>query len=131
MSSDAELLAAAEAARKNASAAFSHFTVGAAIESVDGRIVTGANIENASFGLTMCAERVALFKALSDGHRAFQRLLVVSEDIKGIVPCGACRQVLWEFCGDIDVLSATPGQVVRRYKMEALLPDPFDAGRLP
>jgi cytidine deaminase len=131
MSSEVALLAAAESAQRNAWAPFSHFTVGAAIESADGQIVTGANIENASFGLTMCAERVALFKALSDGHRAFKRLLVVSEDIKGVVPCGACRQVLWEFCGDIDVLSATPGQVVQRYKMEDLLPHPFDAGSLP
>ena len=130
MSSDADLLAAADCARKNASAPFSHFTVGAAIETAGGQIVTGANIENASYGLTICAERVALFKALSDGHRAFKRLLIVSEDIKGVVPCGACRQVLWEFCGDIEVLSATPGQVVRRYTMEDLLPHPFDARSL-
>jgi cytidine deaminase len=131
MSSEAELLAAANSARKNACAPFSHFTVGAAIESADDQIVTGANIENASFGLTMCAERVALFKALSDGHRAFKRLLIVSEDIKGVLPCGACRQLLWEFCGDIEVLSATPGQVVQRYKMEDLLPHPFDGRSLP
>ncbi|HEY6485272.1 MAG TPA: cytidine deaminase [Candidatus Cybelea sp.] len=124
------MLAAADAARKNASAEFSHFTVGAAVETADGHIVTGANIENSSYGLTMCAERVALFKALSDGHREFKRLLIVSEDIKGVVPCGACRQVVWEFCGDIEVLSATPGAVVRRNKMEALLPTPFDARSL-
>ncbi|HEY4434287.1 MAG TPA: cytidine deaminase [Candidatus Cybelea sp.] len=130
MNSDTELLAAANAARKNAPAEFSHFTVGAAVETADGQIVTGANVENASYGLTMCAERVALFKALSDGHRKFKRILVVSEDIKGIVPCGACRQVVWEFCGDIEVLSAVPGEVVQRYKMEALLPSPFDARSL-
>ncbi|HEX4013185.1 MAG TPA: cytidine deaminase [Candidatus Cybelea sp.] len=131
MNEDAALLAAAAAARTNASAPFSRFAVGAALETEDGKVVTGANVENVSFGLTMCAERVALFKALSDGYRTFKTLLIVSEDLKGVLPCGACRQVLWEFCGDIEVLSATPQGVVRRSSMQRLLPNPFDAESLP
>ena len=101
-----DLVAAARRAREHADAAFSHFKVGAALETADGLVVTGCNIENASFGLTMCAERVAMFKALSEGHRAFTRIAIVADTEAPTPPCGACRQILWEFGGNIEVLLA-------------------------
>src|ERR1700720_3540447 len=98
------LIEAALAARKNAHAPFSHFQVGAAIEDSDGHIHTGCNVENATYGLTMCAERVAVFKAVSEGARGFRRIAVVAATEHLTPPCGACRQLLWEFCGNIPVL---------------------------
>jgi cytidine deaminase len=88
--------------------------------------VTGCNIENATYGLTMCAERVALVKALSDGHEIFTRIVVVADTESPTPPCGSCRQLLWEYCGDIDVILANPGGVTERYRLSALLPLPFD-----
>src|SRR5262249_44476580 len=104
MPTDADLIDAARRARENAHAAFSKFKVGAALETEDGQIVTGCNIENATYGLTICAERVAMFKALSEGHRVFRRVAVVADTEAPTPPCGACRQILWEFGGDLEVL---------------------------
>ena len=86
---------------------FSHFKVGAALETSDGTIVTGCNVENATYGLTICAERVAMFKALSEGHRAFTRIAIVADTESPTPPCGACRQILWEFGGDLRSVSPT------------------------
>ena len=99
MSGSERLVAAARAAREHAQAAYSGFRVGAALECADGAIVTGCNIENATYGLTVCAERVALWKALSEGRPAFVRVAVVADTERPTPPCGACRQLLWEYCG--------------------------------
>lgn len=127
--SDAELVAAARDARQNARAAFSTFKVGAALETADGTIVTGCNIENATYGLTVCAERVAMFKALSEGHDRFRRIVVVADTEDPTPPCGACRQILWEFGGDLEVILANLHHETGRHQLSALFPLPFD-GRL-
>lgn len=121
------LVEAARAARERAIAPFSGFRVGAALETASGEIVTGCNIENATYGLTLCAERVALFKALSEGHRAFRRVAVVADAVEPTPPCGACRQLLWEFAGDIEVVLAGPAGPAGRLQLANLLPLPFDA----
>jgi cytidine deaminase len=125
-----ELVAAARAAREHAVADFSHFKVGAALETATGEIITGCNIENASYGLTICAERVAIFKALSDGRRAFTRIVVVADTPAPTPPCGACRQIIWEFCGDIPVVLANLTEVKATLRMKDLLPLPFDKSLL-
>ena len=124
------LVAAARKARRNARADYSGFKVGAALETADGTIVTGCNIENATYGLTLCAERVAMFKALSDGHKKFRRLVVVADTSDPTPPCGPCRQILWEFCGDIAVHIEDLKGVGRTLKMSELLPFPFDKRNL-
>ena len=124
------LVAAARAAREHAVADFSHFKVGAAVETRDGTIVTGCNVENASYGLTMCAERVAIFKALSEGHRHFKRIAIVADTGTPTPPCGACRQIIWEFCGDVDVILANLESVAALMPMKDLLPLPFDKNLL-
>jgi cytidine deaminase len=121
------LVEAARRARKHARAAFSKFKVGAALEAADGTIITGCNIENATYGLTVCAERVAMFKALSDGHRRFRRIAVVADTADPTPPCGPCRQILWEFGGDLDVILANLRTEKGRHRLSALLPLPFDA----
>jgi cytidine deaminase len=121
------LVAAARSARRFAVAPFSRFAVGAALETADGRIVTGCNIENATYGLTICAERVAMFKALSDGHRAFTRVVVVAGTDEPTPPCGACRQILWEFGRDLTVVIANETRVHRRFQLAELFPLPFDS----
>ena len=126
------LIEAATKARANAQAHFSNFTVGAALETADGQIVTGCNVENASYSLTVCAERVALVKALSEGHRTFTRIVVVADTVSPTPPCGPCRQLLWEYCGDLEVILAPPsdarphGGPTASYRMSELLPLPFD-----
>jgi cytidine deaminase len=120
------LVTAARRARENASADFSRFKVGAAIETSDGTIVTGCNIENATYGLTICAERVAMFKALSEGHRAFTRVAVVADTEAPTPPCGACRQILWEFGGDLEIVLANLSGERGVYRLKDLLPLPFD-----
>src|ERR1700729_1996368 len=110
-----ELLTAALAARQHAHAPYSHFLVGAALEDADGRIHTGCNIENATYGLTVCAERVAIFKAISEGARKFRRIAVAADTANSTPPCGACRQILWEFCGDVDVVLVNPGGKTETY----------------
>lgn len=121
-----KLVAAARAAREHAVADFSHFKVGAALETDTGEIITGCNIENASYGLTMCAERTAIFKALSEGKRSFTRIAVVADTDDPTPPCGACRQIIWEFCGDVEVTLANLKAVTRTLQMKDLLPLPFD-----
>jgi cytidine deaminase len=124
---EVDLVAAARRAREHADAAFSGFRVGAALETTDGTIVAGCNIENATFGLTMCAERVAMFKALSEGHRAFTRLAVATDSETPVPPCGACRQILWEFGGNLEITLANLSTEQGRYRLSDLLPLPFDA----
>ena len=121
------LIDAARSAREHACADFSHFKVGAALETDDGTVITGCNIENATYGLTMCAERVALFNALSHGHRVFRRVVVVAPPEAPTPPCGACRQLLWEFAGDLEVILANLKGETARHQMRDLLPQPFDA----
>ena len=120
------LVDAARQARNNAVADFSHFKVGAALETDTGEIVTGCNVENATYGLTVCAERVAIFKALSEGKRAFKRIAVVADTASPTPPCGACRQIIWEFCGDVEVVIANLTEIKRTMRMSELLPLPFD-----
>ena len=120
------LVAAARAAREHAVADFSGFKVGAALETDRGEIITGCNIENATYGLTVCAERVAIFKALSEGRRTFKRIAVVADTASPTPPCGACRQIIWEFCGDIPVVIANLTEVKTTLRMAELLPLPFD-----
>jgi len=122
---ESDLIAAARSARDRARAPYSLFKVGAALECDDGSVVSGCNIENASYGLTICAERVAVFKALSDGVTRFTRLAVVADTSELTTPCGACRQILWEFCGDIEVVLANLTGRVRRVRVGELLPDAF------
>jgi cytidine deaminase len=124
---DSELVRAARRARRHARAAFSNFKVGAALETADGTIVTGCNIENATYGLTLCAERVAMFKALSEGHQRFRRIAVVADTAEPTPPCGACRQILWEFGGDLEVILANLRRETGRTRLSTLLPVPFDA----
>jgi len=121
------LVDAARQARIHAIAPYSNFLVGAALLTKNGLIVTGCNVENASYGLTMCAERVALFKALSDGHRDFAMIAVVADTDKPTPPCGPCRQLLWEYCGDIPVVMANLREIAAQHQMRDLLPLPFDA----
>lgn len=121
------LVDAARAAREHAVAGFSRFKVGAALLTGDGTIVTGCNVENATYGLTVCAERVAMFKALSEGHRTFTAVAVVADTAEPTPPCGACRQILWEFGGDLDVFLANLSEHKGSFRMRELLPLPFDA----
>ena len=121
-----DLAAKAASARANAIAPYSGFKVGAALETLQGQIYTGCNIENISFGLTVCAERVALWKALSDGVREFRRVAIVTDSEAAIPPCGACRQLLWEYCGDITIHLETLSGHTEQYRLSDLLPHPFD-----
>jgi cytidine deaminase len=127
---DSDLVRAARKARRNAHASFSKFKVGAALETTDGTIVTGCNIENATYGLTICAERVAMFKALSEGHKRFRRIAIVADTERPTPPCGACRQILWEFGGDLEVILANLRRETGRHRLSDLLPVPFDRGLL-
>jgi cytidine deaminase len=125
--SEDELLAAAASARLRAQARYSGFLVGAALETVDGQIISGCNIENATYGLTLCAERVALVKALSEGHVLFTRVAIVADTSVPTPPCGTCRQMLWEYCGDIEVVISNLDGALGRHRLSALLPLPFDS----
>lgn len=126
MNDSGALVAAAREARLRALADYSGFRVGAALATSDGQIVTGANIENATYGLTMCAERVAMFKALSDGARSFSSIVVVADTDAPTPPCGPCRQILWEFGGNLLIVLANLDQVTAQYQLAELLPHPFD-----
>lgn len=128
--SDSDLIEMARAARRQAIAPYSRFAVGAALETVDGLVFTGCNIENASYGLTMCAERVAMFKALSEGHRRFRRIAIAAGAAAPTPPCGPCRQILWEFGGDLEVILADTTKETGRFRLSDLLPHPFDASHL-
>ena len=129
--SDEELIERAKQARLRAHAPFSNFQVGAAIVTADGQVYTGCNIEHAVYSLTMCAERVAIFKAVSEGARDFVRIAVVADYESVTPPCGCCRQSLWEFAGPgTKIILANLAGEVRRFDIEELLPLPFDASFL-
>lgn len=121
------LLDAALEARQRAHAPFSHFLVGAAIEAADGRIFSGCNVENSSYGLTMCAERTAIFRAVAEGAKRFKRIAVVVDTPKLTPPCGACRQVLWDLCGDLEVILFNLQGERETWRLSDLLPRAFDA----
>ena len=125
-----ELIAKATAARDYAVAPYSGFKVGAALEANDGQVYTGCNIESASYGLTVCAERLALWKALSAGAREFRQIAVVTGAAAITSPCGTCRQLLWEYCGDIVVHLHSTAGLDQEYKLAELLPHPFDSRSL-
>jgi cytidine deaminase len=125
-----DLVRLARGARKRAHAPFSRFKVGAALRTRTGEIVTGCNIENATYGLTLCAERVAVFKAVSEGFRRFDAIAVVVDSRRLAAPCGPCRQILWELCGDLWVHTETLGGQRRTVRLAELLPFPFDARNL-
>jgi cytidine deaminase len=114
-------------ARQKAWAPFSKFKIGAAILTKDGKIYTGCNIESASYGLTVCAERVAIWKAISDGQKEFLGIAIVADTEDLTPPCGACRQIIWEFCNDIIVILANLQDQRRTFKASELLPNAFDS----
>ncbi len=122
------LLAAAKAAQAHAWCPYSRFPVGAALEAEDGRVFTGCNVENASFGLTICAERGAVMAAIAAGARRFRRLVIVTNAEPPASPCGACRQVLAEFGGELIVEGVGPAGT-RRWTLRELLPDGFALDR--
>jgi cytidine deaminase len=124
------LISAALQARENAHAPFSKFKVGAAVEDDTGRIHTGCNVENATYGLTVCAERIAIFKAISEGARGFKRVAVVADSGTLTPPCGACRQILWEFCGDVEIVLANLNGKSETLRLGELFPRPFDSSFL-
>jgi cytidine deaminase len=122
-----DLIDQARKSRENAHAPFSNFKVGAALLTESGEIITGCNIENASYGLTMCAERVAIFKAISEGETKFKHLTIVADTENLTPPCGACRQIIWEFCGDVEIVLANLQGETETFQMSELLPKAFDA----
>jgi cytidine deaminase len=124
------LIAAAKQSRENAHAAFSNFRVGAGLRATSGRIFGGCNVENATYGLTICAERVAIYKAISEGERGFDAVAVVTDTESLTLPCGACRQIIWEFCGNVPVILANLKGKVEVIAMKDLFPKPFDASCL-
>jgi cytidine deaminase len=124
------LLAAALSAREHSHAPFSRFRVGAALEDDSGHIHTGCNVENATYGLTLCAERVAVFKAVSEGARRFRRIAIAADTDALTPPCGACRQILWEFCGDIEIVLGNPRGLSETLRLKDLFPRAFDASFL-
>jgi cytidine deaminase len=124
------LISLARQARENAQAAYSNFRVGAGLRATSGRMFGGCNVENATYGLTVCAERVAIFKAISEGERGFDAIAVVTDTDSLTAPCGACRQLIWEFCGDVPVILANLKGRVEIARMRELFPRPFDASSL-
>src|SRR5215510_6909388 len=128
MTSDEDLIQLAKTARQHAHAPYSTFYVGAALLASDGRVFTGCNVENSTYGLSMCAERVAIFKAISEGEREILKVAVVTAHDEIAPPCGCCRQLIWEFSGDTtEVILANLSGDVRRYRIQELLPEAFDA----
>ena len=121
-----ELIEAATAVRENAYAPFSSFKVGSAIEMEDGEVIDGCNVESASYGLTVCAERVAIWKAISEGKRKIKHIAVVADTEELTPPCGVCRQIIWEFGGDIPVTMANLKGKIETVQMKDLLPRAFD-----
>jgi cytidine deaminase len=124
------IVAVAKSARENAHARFSNFKVGAGLRAASGKIYGGCNVENATYGLTVCAERVAIFKAISEGERKFDAIAVVTDTDTLTPPCGACRQIIWEFCGDVPVVMSNLQGKTDVLRMSELFPKPFDAGFL-
>lgn len=131
MNSDPDqIISAALEAREKALAPFSGFEVGAALLTKDGEIFTGCNVESATFGLTMCAERVAIFKAVSEGVTEFGSIAVVADTERLTPPCGACRQVIWEICGNVTVVMSNLEGLRKQFEMRELLPEAFDSSFL-
>ncbi len=126
---EGDLLKAAEEAWSRAYAPYSGFRVGAALLSRDGRIFTGANVENASYGLSLCAERAAVARAVTEGAREFEMVLLYTDGRRPVAPCGACRQFLFEFNPEMLVVSVCSGGARRQWRVRELLPDPFFRGR--
>jgi cytidine deaminase len=129
MKTDEDLIAQAVEAQKQAYAPYSHYAVGAALLGKSGRVYSGCNVENASYSMTICAERTAIVKAVSEGEREFKAVAVVTDN--GGTPCGACRQVLAEFGPEIRVLIATPQSLVSECTVADLLPGAFLPQDLP
>lgn len=121
-----ELIKAAQNVRELAYTPYSNFKVGAAVRTIDGKIYTGCNVESASYGLTVCAERVAIWKAVSEGEKEFTEIAVVADTHELTPPCGVCRQIIWEFCGDIPVIFANLNGKTETVQMSELLPRAFD-----
>jgi cytidine deaminase len=130
MSENDILVAAAKQARENAHAPYSNFRVGAALRANSGRIFGGCNVENATYGLTVCAERIAIFKAISEGERGFDAIAVSTDTDTLTPPCGACRQIIWEFCGDVPVILSNLKGKIEIIQMRDLFPKPFDSSHL-
>lgn len=130
MSEYEALIEAAKKTRENAHARFSNFKVGAGLRAGSGKIYGGCNVENATYGLTVCAERVAIFKAISEGERKFDAIAVVTDTDTLTPPCGACRQLIWEFCGDVPVILSNLKGQVEVIRMRELFPKPFDVSNL-
>lgn len=124
--SDGELITAAKSVRENAYAPYSKFRVGAAVRTKDGKIFTGCNVESASFGLTVCAERVAIWKAVSEGETDLTEIAIVADTEMLTPPCGVCRQIIWEFCGDVPVTIANCNGESEVLGSKDLLPRAFD-----
>ncbi len=122
-----DLIRSAAEVRERAFAPYSNFKVGAAVVTADGKVYTGCNIESASYGLTMCAERVAIWKAVSEGERSFSQIAIAVDTEQLTPPCGACRQVIWEFCGDVPVTLANMDGIAETMQMRELLPRAFDS----
>lgn len=129
-SRDENLIRQARKARRYAHAPYSKFRVGAALLSRNGEVFTGCNVENSSYGLTMCAERTAIFKAISMGEHNFQAIAVVASDPDFTPPCGACRQVLWDLAGNIDFVMVNSKGDIRVKKLKSLLPYAFNEKHL-
>ena len=128
MSEDFEaLIEVAKAARLQSVAPFSNFQVGAAVRTANGKVYTGCNVESASYGLTVCAERVAIWKALSEGERQFTDLAVVADTEALTPPCGTCRQIIWEFARGATIVFANLGGKQETFHIADLLPRAFDA----
>lgn len=121
-----ELVEAAREVRERAYAPYSNFQVGAAVRTKQGKIYTGCNVESASYGLTVCAERVAIWKAVSEGEKDFEEIAVVVDTEELTPPCGVCRQIIWEFCGDVPVILANLKGDAETVQMSELLPRAFD-----
>ena len=130
MSDHDHLIAAAKQARENAHAPYSNFRVGAALRATTGVVYTGCNVENSTYGLTVCAERVAIFKAISEGERGFDAIAVVTDTEALTPPCGACRQIIWEFCGDVEIILANLKGQSESHRVSELFPKPFDSSFL-
>jgi cytidine deaminase len=130
MATEKQLWKSAVAARKHSISPHSNFAVGAALETDSGKLLRGCNIENVTFGLTVCAERVALWKGLSEGKSRFTRIAIVTAAATPTPPCGACRQLLWEFAGNIEILIGNLDGIQKRFHLADLFPEPFDAGNL-
>ncbi|MCY7348478.1 MAG: cytidine deaminase [Pyrinomonadaceae bacterium] len=127
MDKDTELIEAAESVRELAYAPYSNFRVGAAVRTKSGEIFTGCNIESAAYSGTVCAERVAIWKAISEGEKDFEGLAVVADTPELTPPCGVCRQIIWEFCGDVPVTLTNLQGDFETLQMKELLPRAFDA----